>query len=337
MLGLKYFKADPSNHIQVIKNGKMVKQGKGLAFFYYAPTTALVKIPTTSEELPFFFQVDTADFQELNVQGQLSYQFTDMTVASNAINFAINTKGEYVSNEPSAIAERVVRALQVAVKSEVESQGLRALLKQSKDLSARIFDTLNLSPALSSIGITLQNIALTNLSPSTDTAKALEAEVRESLLKEADNAIYQRRIASLAQDKHVKETELETEKALQRKQQEMEKAVIEAEREQAQQRFVLNQESIKAQIDDEQQRSELVALEVENQRQQSLASTQATERELAAYSSIDEARLRILMMSKMGPNQLIASAFEELAKSDNKIGNLNISPDLLQNLLNTPA
>ena len=333
MFGIKYFKADPTTFVQLIKNGKVVKEGNGLSFFYYAPSASIIKVPTSSIELPFFFQVDTADFQELSVQGQLSFQIADIAQATSAINFAVDADAEYKTQEPDTISERVVRAVQVVVKSEVETKGLRALLRNSKTLTSNIQDALFTNASLKSLGISLKDIAITNLAPSAATAKALEAEVRESLLKEADNAIYERRLASLAQDKSVKETELETEKALQRKQQEIESAVIEAERQQMQQRFQLKQEEIAAKIADEERSAELVGLEVLNQKERAAANAEAIKMELTAYNEMDESRLRTLMMAKLGPAQVIANAFEDLAKSDSKIGNLNISPDLLQSLM----
>jgi hypothetical protein len=43
--------------------------------------------------------------------------------------------------------------------------------------------------------------------------------------------------------------------------------------------------------------------------------------------------LKALAMSKMAPEQLIAQSFENLTKEGNKVGNLNISPELLQSLI----
>ena len=53
-----------------------------------------------------------------------------------------------------------------------------------------------------------------------DRVLALLSELKK-LLKEADDAIYERRLASIDQEKRVKESELETEVAMQRKEQEI--------------------------------------------------------------------------------------------------------------------
>ena len=57
--------------------------------------------------------------------------------------------------------------------------------------------------------------------------------------------------------------------------------------------------------------------------------------QIQAYQNIDTDKLRVMSMSGMAPEQLIAQAIENLTQGDNQIGNLNISPDLLTTLTNT--
>jgi hypothetical protein len=54
---------------------------------------------------------------------------------------------------------------------------------------------------------------------------------------------------------------------------------------------------------------------------------------MQALSGADSVVLQTLMTSGMKPEQLIAFAFQELAGKAEKIGQLNISPDLLRELL----
>lgn len=52
MFGFKYIKADPSTHLMLFKEGKIKLEGVGVSFFYYAPSSSLVAIPSNSKELP---------------------------------------------------------------------------------------------------------------------------------------------------------------------------------------------------------------------------------------------------------------------------------------------
>lgn len=54
---------------------------------------------------------------------------------------------------------------------------------------------------------------------------------------------------------------------------------------------------------------------------------------MKAFSGIDANVMQSLSNMGMKPDKLIAITFQELAEKDDKIGQLNISPDLLQGLL----
>lgn len=39
MFGIRYIKSQPTVHLMQFKGGKLVREGAGASFFYYAPTT----------------------------------------------------------------------------------------------------------------------------------------------------------------------------------------------------------------------------------------------------------------------------------------------------------
>jgi hypothetical protein len=55
---------------------------------------------------------------------------------------------------------------------------------------------------------------------------------------------------------------------------------------------------------------------------------------MKALSNADPRTIQALTSIGMDPGQLIALAFKELAAGADKIGQLNVSPDLLRELLN---
>ena len=56
---------------------------------------------------------------------------------------------------------------------------------------------------------------------------------------------------------------------------------------------------------------------------------------MQALGTVDARILQALASTGMKPEQLIAFAFQELAGKAEKIGQLNISPDLLRELLDS--
>jgi hypothetical protein len=46
MFGMRYIKADPNTYLIQYKHGKLIRAGKGLSFWYFAPVSTLSAIPT---------------------------------------------------------------------------------------------------------------------------------------------------------------------------------------------------------------------------------------------------------------------------------------------------
>lgn len=55
MLGIRYYKAEPTTFVVKTVNGKTRNQGKGLSFFYNAATTSIAAVPMNAQEAPFIF------------------------------------------------------------------------------------------------------------------------------------------------------------------------------------------------------------------------------------------------------------------------------------------
>lgn len=333
MFGLNFIKADSSTYLVEFRKGQKAREGVGISFYYFGPASTLVAVPVSSKELPFIFQLQSADFQSLNVQGQLTFHISEPDRAMQMLNFTINRKGKYVSDDPQSLEDRVLRNVQVLIRDYMQQLGLRQALVSAPGLIDYLKRQLSVSEPLNKLGVNVLDVAITAVNPSPETAKALEAEVREQLLKESDDAIYIRRLSSIEQEKAVKERELATEVAIQHKQQEIEEARIEARRSIAQKQFQMDQERLQADILAEEQRGTFIQLAGDNQKVQADAAAYGIEQQLKAYQNVNPEILKALTMAKMTPEQLIAQAFDNLTQGENRIGNLNISPDLLQSLL----
>jgi hypothetical protein len=77
MFGIRFKKSPPTTYVMHYKNGAAVKQGPGLSFFYFAPDSTIIDIPLASGDIDFIFQEVTADFQEITLQGELTYRIAE--------------------------------------------------------------------------------------------------------------------------------------------------------------------------------------------------------------------------------------------------------------------
>ena len=83
----------------------------------------------------------------------------------------------------------------------------------------------------------------------------------------------------------------------------------------------------------EEQRAQLVDQKVANERKDADSRAYALDATVKAIETADWKKLMLLSSGGFDARQMIAMAFQELAGNAQKIGELNISPDLLQGLI----
>jgi hypothetical protein len=310
---LRYLKAAPTNYVLCYRFGRVVREGTGLSFVYFAPTTTLVSVPVASTDLPFVFKEVTADFQDLTIQGQLTYRIADAPKIAALLNFEIDAAGQYRTDDPEKVAPRLVNAAQEAARSIVNKMPLREALASSESIAPRVLEHLRGAEQILLHGIELLGLTIVSIKPTPETAKALEAEVREALLRKSDEAAYARRNAAVVEERTIRESELNTELAVAKKKREIRETEIQIE--------------IMAEV----KRTELLKSRLENDRDEADARGYALAAQMKPLKELDWRTLAAL--SGGGAPLHIAEAFRELAGRAEKIGQLNITPDLLRSLL----
>jgi regulator of protease activity HflC (stomatin/prohibitin superfamily) len=231
MLGFRFIKMQPTSYLLQYKKGRIVREGAGLSFFYYAPTTSLVAVPVASTDAPFIFNEVTSDFQEISIQGQANYRITDPKRVSQLLNFTLDASARtYVSDDPQKIPARVINVIKVLTRKELQTLSLRDALRASDALVQQVTKGLAASTEISSLGLEVIGLSILAIKPNPETGRALEAEAREQLLREADEAIYARRNSAVEQERAIRENELNTEIAVENKKRQIREAQMDAER-----------------------------------------------------------------------------------------------------------
>jgi hypothetical protein len=345
MLSIKYYKADASTFVILSSTGRIVKSGRGLSFFYNTVTSSIAAIPTNAQEAPFVFNLQTKDFQEVRIQGQLTFRVTDAVKISEILNFTLNNKADgYVSEDPLRLNDRIIRVAQGLIQNRVQQQSLREVLRSGSDILSFLKNQLPTLESITSTGVEVLEISLTAIKPNIETARALEAEAREAILKEADDAIYLRRISAVEQERSIKDAELQTDLSVQQKQQQIEtdklenmrvlmRSQAETERERITTNMAIKMESLKAEIAQETEKLELVEARTYNQKIETNAAAEAATKQAEAINILSPATLEALSMGNMKSDQLMALAMRTMAQNANKIGSLNFTPDILNQLL----
>ncbi len=223
MFGFKFVKFTPSTFVLQYNKGRVVREGFGLSFYYFSPTSSLVAVPTESKELPFIFEETTSDFQTITIQGQLTWRIQSPHKTVECLDYSMSPSGKaYNCEDHERLPQRILAVIQVLVRAEFRKTGLRAALGSGNSLSSSVLEKLRIAPELEALGLEIMGLAILAVRPTPETARALEAEMREKLLQEADDAIYIRRNSAIAQERAIKENELNSEIAIENKKQERE-------------------------------------------------------------------------------------------------------------------
>jgi len=310
-----YVKIPATHYALHYQQGRIRHEGPGLSFFYYSPSATIVSVPIGSTDAPFAFVESSADFQSVTVQGQLTYRVVDPKKIASLLDFSLGRNGQYLGDGQQKLQERLVKSAQVAAKAVTQRMGLREVLTSSTAIGAEVEDALKNSEAIKSLGVEILELAVISMKPTPEMAKALEAEAREALQRKSDEAIYARRNAAVEQERRIKESELNTEIAVEEKKRQIREAQMAAD------------------IAIEEQRAQLVDQKVANERKDADSRAYALDATVKAIETADWKKLMLLSSGGFDARQMIAMAFQELAGNAQKIGELNISPDLLQGLI----
>jgi len=319
MFGVTYRKANPTDYVLHYSAGKLKREGAGLSFFYFGPSSSIVSVPLASVNIPFVFNEPTADFQTLTVQGQLTYRIVDPKKAAAMLDFTLDAKGRYAGDQYQKLPERLVYGVQTLIRAEIQGLLLRRALLQGDSLTARVVERLRASPEVVQLGVEILNLAVLSLKPAPEMAKALEAETREGLNREADEAVYTRRNAAIEQERRLKENELQTELLVQARQRE------------------LHEKQLEGEIALETQRAALTDRKTENERKEADSRAYALKAVIGPVQGLDWRVLMMLNPQGGDARGTIAMAFQELAANAQKIGELNVTPDLLRTLIGSAA
>lgn len=340
MFGFKFAKFEPNTYVFVYKKGKIKKEGQGLAFRYFIRTTSLVVVPLGAIDSPFIFAEVGADFQEITIQGQVSFRISDPQKISQLMDFTMDSKNlVYFSDDsdPFTFAQKVINIVQVITKQEIKNLPLKDALMASDTIAKKVANELASNKELATLGIEILGIAILAIKPNPETAKALEAETREQILKEADEAIFLRRNSAVEQERIIRENELNTDIAVQKKNREIRETKMEAEKSIQLKQQELEKTRLEFDTNQEDKRKQFTQLQVENNRLQSDAKAYATSAIMKVFNDVDPAVIQALATVNMNSDQIIASAFQGLAEKAEKIGELNISSELLQQLIKTKS
>jgi regulator of protease activity HflC (stomatin/prohibitin superfamily) len=246
----------------------------------------------------------SSDFQDVVVQGTLSWRVAQPELLAERVDFTISLRsGEYLREPLERIETRLTGVVnQVALQYLAEAP-VRTLLDNGVEpLRNRLAAALAEDTALTEIGLTAVAVRLNNLAPSSALERALQTPTFEALQQKADEATFERRALAVEKERAIAENELANKIELARRE------------------------------------KQLIAEEAENARSRATAAAEAQQIEAAAQAertrtvegaNTEAEQARIAIYRDLPPNVLLGLAAREFAGNLDSIEHLNVTPDLL--------
>ncbi|UUY05741.1 hypothetical protein LRS13_09535 [Svornostia abyssi] len=316
---IRHLRAEPTSHVLAYRGGELRREGQGEAFWFRAINAAIAEVPIDDREQPFVFHVRSADFQELTVQGAITYRVVDPQRVARRIDFAIDLDtGAWRQTPLEQLAGLVMQLAQQFAIDELVKRDVRQVLADGvAPIRAQIADGLAAEQALIDLGIEVVAVRVAAVAPTADLEKALQQPTREAIQQQADEATFQRRALAVEKERAIAENELQNRIELARREEDL------VAQEGANTRRRAEEEALAALVD---------ARAADDR--EALAAT----RQAATISEVQGAQLKIdaeraRIDADMPADVLLALALRELAGQLGQIEHLTITPDMLTPVL----
>lgn len=301
-------RSEASSHIIRYRSGRAIRSGRGLAFWFMPQRASIAELPMDDRETGLFVNGRSQDFQDVAVQGTISWRVADPQQLAGRVDFTIGLHtGRFQGQPLDQIDGRLDGLAHQAAAQYLMESPIRALLDAGLEpLRERIEAALVSAPALGDIGVEIITVRLSSIAPSSELERALQTPTFEALQQKADEATFERRALAVDKERAIAENELANRTELARR----EKQLIAEEAENARARAVAVAEAGQVEADAEAARTRTVES----------AKAEAERERIAIYRDL--------------PGQvLFGLAARELAGKLEGIEHLNVTPDLLAALV----
>jgi len=311
----RHFRSEPSCHVLRYRRGKLLRSGKGLSFWFRPMITSIAEIPIDDRDLPILFHSRTKDFQDVTVQGVVTYRVADPEMLARRFDFSVDLhRGTFLREPLDQIATLLTGMAQQHASRHVAASEIRPLLCEGlSPIQNCIDDGLKTVPELPLIGIEVVSVRVGDVSPTSELEKALQTPTREELQQQADEATFHRRALAVENERAIAENELQNQIELARR----EESLI-AQRGQNGSRRAK-----------EEAEAHQIASEAKASRSHLESRASAERIRMVGEAKVETEKERVDIYRTLSSPVLAGLAAQEFAGRLQSIEHLNITPDLL--------
>ena len=316
---LRHLRANATAHIRHLNRARLQHDGAGQAFWFRPLNAALSEVPVDDREQPLLFHARTVDFQDVTVQATITYRVADPALAATRIDFGIDPDTGAWRSRP---LEQVGGLLtELAQQHALELLGRmtlpQALAEGMSAVRDRITDGLTADQRIADTGLAIIDIRVVAVRAEADVERALQTPTRERVQQDSDKATFERRALAVERERAIAENELQNQIELAKREEQLVTQKGQNERKRATEHAAAKR--VEAESKADQQRL-LADAEAQATRVVGLAQAETEAARLGAYRELDN-------------TTVLALALKEIAGNLPDIGTLNLTPDVLTEML----
>lgn len=324
---VRHLRAEPISHIIKYRGGAVQRSGRGIALWFLPMSTSLAEVPVDDRELSFLFHGRSADFQDVTIQGTITYRVVDPETAADRIDFTIDLHtGAHLEQPLEKLALVLNQLAQQYAWAYVVKTSVRELLVDGREQVRRdVITGFEGEAGLASLGIEIVSVRVSSIKPTPDLEKALETRTREKIQQEADEAMFERRALAVEKERAIAENELQNKIELATREEQL---------------IAQQGQNDKRRITESSEAKHIEAV-ANAEREQIKSQARAEGIRQVETARVESEQKRMDIYRDLPPAVTMGLAARELAGKLQKIEHLNLSPDLLGpsllNLMNLGA
>jgi regulator of protease activity HflC (stomatin/prohibitin superfamily) len=326
----RHLRADASMHVLHYRGARLVRQGRGLAFWFLPMSASIAEVPVDDRELSILFHARSSDFQDVTAQGIVTYRIVEPATLADRIDFTIDlASGAYLKQPLDRIGLHVTELARQHAAGWIGATPIRSVLTEGPALiREKVEHGLAEDAGLGAMGLAIASVRISSVKPTPDVEKALAAPTREHIQQLSDEAAFARRALAVDKERAIQENELANQIELAKR----EEQLIAQRGQNARRQSVEQAEAERIASDAAAAR---LGVKAASDASQALVMGEATSKSirLVEGARVDVERARMEVMSAVPSSVLLALAAQQLAGKLQRIEHLNLSPDALGPML----
>ncbi len=338
---VRHLRAETSAYVLHFRRGRLLRGGRALSFWFLPMATSVAEVPVDDQELTFLFHARTADFQDANVQGAVTYRVRDPERLAGRVDFSLDlAEGSWLKQPLEALRELVSQLAQQLALGWIGEHDLRTVLTVGPSLiRERVERGLVEDGSLQELGLDIATVRIAAVKPAPEIERALEAPARERIQQEADEAGFARRALAVEKERAIQENELKNQIELARREEELlrQRGINEQRRvtDEGEAHRLASEAGLARLARETEAKAERTKIETvaEAEREATLAKTRAEATRVVEAARVEGEAARMAVYRDLPQTVLLGLAARELAGKLQKIEHVRIEPDTLANLV----